>query len=89
MTSVIPTCPYPSSTSEGSVLPSQTRPGTTGLPPPTSMGVPQSLTTVADPTETFSSIMGQLPLEAMTLDKNPSGESTTMDLKEDVTVPTE
>ena len=53
------------------------------------MGVPQSLTTVADPTETLSSIMGQLPLEGMTLDTNPSDESTAMVLHEDVTVPAE
>jgi len=88
-TTVIPAHPYPSSTSEGGVLPSQTGPGTTGLPPPTSMGVPQLSTTVADPTETFGSIMGQLPLEGMTLNENPSIESTTMDLNEDITVPAE
>jgi hypothetical protein len=63
MTTVIPAHPYPSGTSEGGVLPSQAGPGTTGLPPPT---------------ETFSSIMGQLPLEGMTLNTNPSDESTTM-----------
>jgi hypothetical protein len=89
MTTVIPACPYPSGTSEYGVLPSPTRPGTTSLPPPTSMGVPQSSTTVADPTKIFSRITGQLPLEGMTLDENPSSESTAMDLKEDVTVPTE
>ena len=53
------------------------------------MGVPQLSTTVADPTETFGSIMGQLPLEGMTLNENPSIESTTMDLNEDITVPAE
>ena len=89
MTTVIPARPYPSGISEYGVLPLQTRPGTTGLPPSTSMGVPQLSTTVADPTKTFGSITGQLPLEGMTLDENPSGESTAMDLKEDVTVPTE
>jgi hypothetical protein len=45
--------------------------------------------TVVDPTETFGSITGQLPLEGMTLNENHSGESTAMDLHEDVTVPTE
>jgi len=89
MTTVIPACPYPSGTSKDGVLPSQTGPGTTGLPPPTSMGVPQPSTTVVGPTKTFGSITGQLPLEGMTLNKNPSGESTAMDLKEDVTVPAE
>jgi hypothetical protein len=89
MTTVIPARPYPSGTSKGSVLSLQTGPGTTGLPPPTSMGVPQSSTTVVDPTETFGSITGQLPLEGMTLDKNHSGEPTAMDLHKDVTVPTE
>jgi len=77
---------YPSGTSEGGVLPLQIRPG---LPPPTSMGVPQSSTTVADPTETFGSIMGQLPLEGMTLNTNPSDESTARVLHKDVTVPAE
>jgi len=89
MTTVIPARPYPSGTSEDGVLPSQTGLGTTGLPPPISMGVPPLSTTVADPTETFGSITGQLPLEGMTLDENPSGESTAMDLKEDMIVPTE
>jgi hypothetical protein len=55
MTTIIPTRPYPSGTSEGSVLPLQTGSGTTSLPPPTSMGVPQLSTTVVDSTETFSS----------------------------------
>jgi hypothetical protein len=53
------------------------------------MAVPQLSTTVADPTKTFGSIMGQLPLEGMTLDTNPSDESTAMVLHEDVIVPTE
>ena len=88
MTTVIPACPYPSGISEGSVLPSQAGPGTTGLPPPVSMGVPQSSTTVTDSTKMFSSITGQLPLEGMTLNTNPSDESTTMVLHEDVIVPT-
>ena len=87
MTTVIPAHPYPSGTSEGSVLPSQAGPGTTGLPPPISMGVP--LTTVVDTTETFGSIVGQLPIEGMTLDTSPSDESTTMVLHKDVTVPAE
>src|ERR1700676_967960 len=87
MTTVIPACPHPSGTSEGGVLPSLTGPGTTGLPPPTLMGVPQLSTTVADPTETFGSIMGQLPLEGMTLNTNPSDESTARVLHEDITVP--
>src|SRR5882762_6751655 len=51
MTTVIPTRPHPSGTSEGGALPSLTGPGTTGLPPPTLMGVPQSSTTVADSTK--------------------------------------
>jgi hypothetical protein len=89
VTTVIPARPHPSGTSEGGVLPSQAGPGTTGLPPPISMGVPQSSTTVADPTEMFSSIMGQLPLEGMTLDTNPSDEPTAMVLHEDVIVPIE
>jgi hypothetical protein len=79
MTTVIPACPYPSGTSEGGVLPLQAR----------LMGVPQLSTTVVDTTETFSSIIGQLPLEGMTLNTNPSDESTTMVLHEDVTVPAE
>jgi hypothetical protein len=87
MTTVIPAHPYPSSTSEGSVLPLQAGSGTTGLPPPISMGVPQLSTTVVNTTETLGSIMGQLPLEGMTLDINPSDESTAMVLHEDVTVP--
>jgi len=87
MTTAIPAHPYPSGTSEGSVLPSQAGPGTTGLPPPISMGVP--LTTVLDTTETFGSIVGQLPIEGMTLDTSPSDESTTMVLHKDVTVPAE
>jgi hypothetical protein len=89
MTTVIPACPYPSGTFEDSVLPSQTGPGTTSLPPPTSMGVPQLLTTVIGPTEMFNSIMGQLPLEGITLNENPSSEATTIDPKEDVAVPAE
>jgi len=87
MTTVIPARPYPSGTSEGGVLPLQARPGTTSLPPPIPMGVPQLSTTVADTTKTFGSIMGQLPLEGMTLDTNPSDESTTMVLHEGITVP--
>jgi hypothetical protein len=89
MTTVIPAHPYPSSISKGGVLPSQAGPGTTSLPPPISMGVPQLSTTVTNPTETFGSIMGQLPLEGMTLNTNPSNESTTMVFHEDVTVPAE
>jgi hypothetical protein len=89
MTTVIPACPYPSGISEGGVLPSQARPGTTGLSPPILMGVPQLSTTVTDPTKMFGSIMGQLPLEGMTLDTNPSDEPTAMVLHEDVIVPIE
>jgi len=51
------------------------------------MGVPQLSTTVANSTETFSSIMGQLPIEGMTLDTNPSDEPTAMVLHEDIIVP--
>jgi hypothetical protein len=87
MTTVIPAHPYPSGTSEGGVLPLQAGSGTTGLPPPISMGVPQSSITVIDTPETFGSIMGQLPLEGMTLNTNPSDESTTTVLHKDVTVP--
>src|SRR5882762_4444372 len=50
MTTVIPARPYPSGISEGGVLPLQAGPGTTGLPLPILMGVPQLSTTVADPT---------------------------------------
>jgi len=87
MTTVIPAHPHPSGISKGGALPSLTGPGTTGLPPPTLMGVPQSSTTVANSTETFGSIMGQLPLEGMTLNTNPSNEPTAMVLHEDVIVP--
>ena len=89
MTTVIPAHPHPSGISEGGVLPSQAGPGTTGLPPPILMGVPQSSTTVADPTKMFGSIMGQLPLEGMTLNTNPSDEPTAMVLHEDIIVPIE
>ena len=89
MTTVIPACPYPSGISESGVLPSQAGPGTTDLPPPILMDVPQSSTTVAGPTKTFGSIMGQLPIKGITLNRNPSGESTTMDLQEDITAPAE
>jgi hypothetical protein len=89
MTTVIPAHPHPSGISKGGVLPLQAEPGTASLPPLILMGVPQSSTTVTDPIEMFGSIMGQLPLEEMTLDTNPSNEPTTMVLHEDVIVPIE
>jgi hypothetical protein len=88
MTTVIPAHPYPSSTTEGKVLPSQAGPGTASLLPLTLVVVPLPSMTITGPTETFSSLTSHLPIEGITLDKNTSDESVAIDLKEDMNVST-